>query len=186
MFWEYDVNLAEDREGQLAIGDACSRWVQRLSETKGDQYINYYTKAEKWARLKSLAGGVMFLAFAISGVFVFVATLIMYYKQISEGYEDQKQFSIMRKIGMTKREIQRSINSQMLTVFGLPLFVAGIHLTFAFPGVYQMLKVSILDDKPLLIKVALISFLLFALAYGLVYFITTRTYFRIVNRPMNE
>lgn len=186
MFWEYDVNLAEDREGQLAIGDACSRWVQRLSETRGDQYINYYTKAEKWARLKSLAGGVMFLAFAISGVFVFVATLIMYYKQISEGYEDQKQFSIMRKIGMTKREIQRSINSQMLTVFGLPLFVAGIHLTFAFPGIYQMLKVSILDDKPLLIKVALISFLLFALAYGLVYFITTRTYFRIVNRPVNE
>lgn len=186
MFWEYDMNLDESRDRQFAIGDACSQWVQKLSETKGDGYINYYTKVEKWAKLKSLAGGVMFLAFAISGVFVFVATLIMYYKQISEGYEDQKQFSIMRKIGMTKKEIQRSINSQMLTVFGLPLLAAGVHLIFAFPGIYQMLKVSILDDKPLLVKVAFISFFLFAIAYGLVYFITTRTYFRIVNRPVNE
>ena len=186
MFWEYDVNLAEDRDRQFVIDDACNQWIGRLSETEEDVYINFYTKVEKWAKLKSLAGGVMFLAFAISGVFVFVATLIMYYKQISEGYEDQKQFSIMRKIGMTKKEIQRSINSQMLTVFCLPLLAAGVHLIFAFPGIYQMLKSSILDDKPLLIKVALISFWLFAAAYGLVYFITTRTYFRIVNRPLNE
>lgn len=75
------------------------------------------TRIERWASLKSLAGGVLFLAIVISAVFIFVATLILYYKQISEGYEDQRQFSIMRKIGMTKKEILRSINSQMLMAF---------------------------------------------------------------------
>lgn len=185
-FWEYDVNLQEERDRQFAIGDAVSQWAQKLSDTKEDQNFTYYSKVERWASLKSLAGGVLFLALVISMIFVFVATLILYYKQISEGYEDQKQFSIMRKIGMTKKEIRRSIHSQMLTVFSLPLMLAGIHLIFAVPGIYQVLKYSILDDKPLLIRVAIISFLLFSVAYSIVYLLTTRTYYRIVNRGANE
>lgn len=181
-FWEYGVKLAEERDRQLAIGDACEERVRELSEEEEVLASTYYTKAEKWARMKSLAGGVLFLALAISMVFVFVATLIMYYKQISEGYEDQRQFSIMRKIGMTRKEIRRSINSQMLTVFFLPLVVAGIHLTFALPGIYQVLKASVLDNRLLLYRVAAVSFILFAAAYALVYLITTRTYIKIVNR----
>ena len=88
----------------------------------------------------------------------------------------------MRKIGMTRKEIRRSINSQMLTVFFLPLVVAGIHLTFALPGIYQVLKASVLDNRLLLYRVAAVSFILFAAAYALVYLITTRTYIKIVNR----
>ncbi len=185
-FWEYDVRFAEDRDRQLAVGDACEQWLRELSEEEEAPGCTYYTKAAKWARMKSLAGGVLFLALAISVVFVFVATLIMYYKQISEGYEDQRQFSIMRKIGMTRKEIRRSINSQMLTVFCLPLVMAGIHLIFALPGIYQVLRASVLDNRPLLIRVAGISFALFAAAYGLVYLLTTRTYFKIVNREVRE
>ena len=181
-FWEYGVRLAEERERQLVIGDACEERIRELSEEENAPGYTWYTKAEKWARMKSLAGGVLFLALAISMVFVFVATLIMYYKQISEGYEDQRQFSIMRKIGMTRKEIRRSINSQMLTVFFLPLVVAGIHLTFALPGIYQVLKASVLDNRLLLYRVAAVSFILFAAAYALVYLITTRTYIKIVNR----
>lgn len=186
LFWEYDVRLEEDREQQLVIGDACEQWIQELSEEEEAPDCTYYTKAAKWAKMKSLAGGTLFLALTISMVFVFVATLIMYYKQISEGYEDQKQFSIMRKIGMTRKEIRRSINSQMLTVFCLPLVMAGLHLTFALPGIYQVLKVSVLDNRPLLIRVAVVSFFLFAIAYSFVYLLTTRTYFRIVNREVRE
>ncbi len=185
-FWEYDVNFEEESARQLTVGDACEQWVETLAEKKGDITCTYYTKQAKWARLKSLAGGVLFLALTVSVVFIFSATLILYYKQISEGYEDQRQFSIMRKVGMTRREIRRSINSQMLTVFCLPLVMAGVHLTFAMPGIYQVLKASVLDNRPLLVRVAAVSFLLFALVYAFVYFITTKTYFRIVNREVKE
>ncbi len=181
-FWEYGVRLAEEQDRQLVIGDACEAWIQEVSEEENAPECTWYTKAEKWAKLKSLAGGVLFLAFVVSLVFVFAAALIMYYKQISEGYEDQRQFSIMRKIGMTRKEIRRSINSQMLTVFCLPLGMAGLHLAFALPAVYQVLKAAVLDNRPLLIRVSAVSFLLFSAAYGIVYLITTRTYIKIVNR----
>lgn len=185
-FTEYNWNLDEEPDRQIGIGEVFYHWAEEVSEEWGDLQGSYYAKAEKWTKLKSLAGGVLFLAFVISGIFVFAATLVMYYKQISEGYEDQKQFTIMQKIGMTKKEIRRSINSQMLTVFALPLILAGIHLTFALPGIYQVLKASVMDDWMLLVRVAAVSFLLFAGAYTLVYFLTARTYYRIVNRPIND
>ena len=86
-----------------------------------------------------LYGGLFFLGIILGIVFIFAAVLIMYYKQISEGYEDQSRFEIMQKVGMTKREIKKSINSQMLTVFFMPLIAAGVHLAFAFPMIYKML-----------------------------------------------
>lgn len=82
----------------------------------------------------SLYGSLLFLGVLLGVVFVFAAVLIIYYKQISEGYEDQSRFAIMQKVGMTKREIRKSINSQILTVFFLPLILAGVHLAFAFPA----------------------------------------------------
>lgn len=179
-FWEYDIDLEEDKDRQLAISEAVRNTDWGNLETEEGFF---YAKQEKWADLKGLAGGGLFLAILMSAVFVFAATLIMYYKQISEGYEDQRQFSIMRKIGMTKKEIRRSINSQMLTVFCFPLFLAGLHLVFAVPAVHQLLKATVLDDRPLLIKVTAGCFLLFALVYAFVYMLTTRTYSRIVNMP---
>ena len=154
--------------------------VYRLSLREGG--IGFVSKQDQAQEYYAMYGGFLFLGVFLGILFLMTTVLIIYYKQISEGYEDQRQFSIMRKIGMTKREIRRSINSQMLTVFGLPLLMAGIHLTFALPGIYQVLKASILDNKPLLIRTAAVSFLLFAVAYALVYLITTRTYFKIVNR----
>lgn len=185
-FWEYDIELSEESDKQLAIGAAVEERLEKIEEAVGNQTLTYSVRAKKAADLKGLSGGLMFLAIVISSVFVFVATLIMYYKQISEGYEDQSQFSIMRKLGMTKREIKRSIHSQMLTVFCFPLAIAGVHLVFALPAIYQLMRGFILDDKPLLIKTTAVSYLLFAVVYFFVYLLTTRVYYNIVNRPVNE
>lgn len=141
-----------------------------------------YLKAERGERFYGLAGGLLFLAIIMNVLFVFVTALIMYYKQISEGYEDQSRFSIMRKIGMTAGEIKKSIRSQMLTVFLLPLLVAGVHFVFTSNIIYIMLNYSVMDDRPLLNRVMLLCYLIFAVIYSAVYALTSRTYYRIVNR----
>ncbi|HIY62282.1 MAG TPA: ABC transporter permease, partial [Candidatus Mediterraneibacter stercoripullorum] len=107
--------------------------------------------------------------------------LIMYYKQISEGYEDQDRFSILMKVGMSRREVKQSINSQVLTVFFLPLIMAGIHLVFAFPLISKLLVLLISTDEKLLMIVTAVCFVVFALFYMLVYAVTSREYFRIVS-----
>ena len=107
--------------------------------------------------------------------------LIMYYKQITEGYEDQSRFEVMQKVGMTKREIRRSINSQMLTVFILPPAMAGLHLTFAFPFLSKILMLFGLSDQSFLIRIAVGCFGVFTVFYILVYLFTSRAYYRIVS-----
>ena len=104
----------------------------------------------------------------------------MYYKQVSEGYEDQARFEIMQKVGMTQKDIKNSINSQILTVFFLPLLTAGMHLLFAFPLLYKLLILFSLTDKNLLILVTVCCFLFFALFYIFMYRITSRAYYAIV------
>lgn len=109
------------------------------------------------------------------------AVLIIYYKQISEGYEDQARFEIMQKVGMTKKEIRRSINSQLLTIFFLPLIFAGSHLCFAFPFLQKLIMLFGITNKPLLITTTVISFLIFTLFYAAVYKITSNAYYNIVS-----
>ncbi len=117
---------------------------------------------------------------------IVVFVLIMYYKQVSEGYEDRSRFDIMQKVGMTKREIRKSINSQMLTVFFLPLITAGIHLAFAFPLLSKMLALFNLTNMPLLTLVTLCCYLIFAVFYILVYRITSKAYYTIVSGTKEE
>lgn len=128
-----------------------------------------------------LYGSLFFLGIMLSIVFLFAAVLIIYYKQISEGYEDHSRFEIMQKVGMTKRDIRRSINSQMFTVFFMPLVMAGIHLAFAFPFVVKIFLLFGFDNTFLSIIVSFICFAVFGLFYGLVYKITTSSYYSIVS-----
>ena len=107
--------------------------------------------------------------------------MIIYYKQISEGYEDQKRFEIMQKVGMTKREIKKSINSQVLTVFFLPLVTAGMHVAFAFPMISKLLALFNLLNTKLLILVTAGCFLVFSLFYVMVYNMTSHAYYNIVS-----
>lgn len=126
-------------------------------------------------------GGLFFLGILLGIVFIFAAVLIIYYKQVSEGYEDQSRFEIMQKVGMTGREIRRSINSQVLTVFFLPLIMAGVHLGFAFPLIRKLLLIFSLTNFKLLILVTVCCYLIFALFYVLVYRATSRAYYSIVS-----
>ena len=114
-------------------------------------------------------------------MFLAAAVEIIYYKQITEGYEDQARFAIMQKVGMDRREIRRSINSQLLTVFFLPLLGAGLHLTFAYPMIRQLLQLLNLSNLQLFALVTLISFGVFALFYTAVYRLTSNAYYHIVS-----
>ncbi len=126
-------------------------------------------------------GSLFFLGIMLSIVFLLAAVLIIYYKQLSEGYEDQSRFEIMQKVGMTKRDIRKSINSQMITVFFLPLLLAGIHLCFAFPFISKILVLFGFDNTLLSIIVNLGCFAVFGLFYALVYKITSNVYYAIVS-----
>ena len=126
-------------------------------------------------------GGLFFLGIMLSIVFIIAAVLIIYYKQVSEGYEDQSRFEIMQKVGMTKKDIRKSINSQMLTVFFLPLQFAIVHLGFAFPMINKLLLLFGLDNLGLLLLTAAISALVFALFYIIVYRVTSNAYYSIVS-----
>ena len=105
----------------------------------------------------------------------------MYYKQISEGYDDRSRFDILRKVGMNDREIRRAVNSQVLTVFFAPLVAAGMHMAFAFPLLTKLLGLFSMRDTGFLAAVTLVCYCVFALIYVIVYGVTSRGYFRIVS-----
>lgn len=128
-----------------------------------------------------LYGGLFFLGILLGIVFIFAAVLIMYYKQISEGYEDRARFEIMQKVGMTQGEIKKSVNSQVLTVFFAPLIVAGIHLAFNFPLINKTITLLGFTNSGLLMGITAVCFLVFALLYVIVYRITSRSYYSIVS-----
>ena len=106
--------------------------------------------------------------------------LIIYYKQISEGYSDKERFEIMRKVGMSQREVKRAIRSQVLSVFFLPLIVAVIHIAVAFTVITKLLGMLNLTNVPLIFLSTVITVIVFAIFYGIVFGITTKEYYRIV------
>ena len=129
----------------------------------------------------SAFGPLLFIGIVLSTVFIMAAIIIIYYKQISEGYEDQDRFKIMKKVGMTSKDIKASINSQMLTVFFAPLVFAGLNLCFAFPFILECLQILGIADTEFCISIAIVSFAGFGLLYILIYKLTTAAYYRIVN-----
>ncbi len=143
--------------------------------------MSSYCAANERRDVVPIYGGLFFLGIILGGVFILAAVLIMYYKQISEGYEDTKRFAILRGVGMTKREVNRAINSQVLTVFFLPLIASIIHTTFAFPLISKVLKLLGMTDTAFFAVVTLCCYLAFALLYVIVYFVTSRGYHKIVS-----
>ncbi len=146
-------------------------WNTLSLESREEERFSFY----------EMYGSFFFLGIMLSVVFLMAAVLIIYYKQISEGYEDQSRFEIMQKVGMTKKDIRRSINSQMLTVFFLPLGLAGLHLAFAFPCLSKILKLFAFDNMRLNVMVTLVCFAVFGIFYTIVYRITSNIYCSIVS-----
>lgn len=128
----------------------------------------------------SLFGGLFFLGMVLGPLFSIAAVLIMYCKQICEGYEDAERFAVMRKVGLTDAEIRRSVNSQVLTVFFAPLLMAGLHMLFAMPMIRLILGAFGLHNDSLFYGIGIGCYVVFAVIYALMYLLTSRRYYRIV------
>lgn len=136
--------------------------------------------------LQSIYGSFLFVGIFVSILFVMASVLIMYYKQISEGFEDQKRFDIMTRVGLDNRQIRKTIHFQVLAVFFLPLAMAGIHVAFAFPMISKMLALLGMGDITLFMITCLIVFAIFAILYVIVYGLTSRTYYQLVKGMSEE
>ena len=128
-----------------------------------------------------LYGGLFFIGIYLGSMFIMATVLIIYYKQISEGYDDRERYQIMQKVGMSKKEVKRSIRSQVLSVFFLPLVVAVIHVAVAFKVMTKILGVLNLTNVSLFAVCTIITIAVFAAFYIIVYSITAKEYYRIVN-----
>ena len=188
LFWHYGFDMDCDDETQIMVDAEIQEKISELPPNDTESYFAIMTESIAANRTEFYInnGGLFFLGLLLGIVFLFAAVLIMYYKQISEGYEDQSRFGIMQKVGMTKKEIRKSINSQVLTVFFLPLIAAGLHLTFAFPMISKLLVLFGLTNTKLLILVTVLCYLVFALFYILVYRITSKAYYSIVSGAKEE
>lgn len=180
--WYYCFDTSLDDEGDIALWHDINEAYRQLKQD-GNNKFSVSVECREYERkdFYSLYGGLFYLGIILSIVFIFAAVLIIYYKQISEGYEDCARFEIMQKVGMTKKDIRKSINSQLLTVFFLPLLGAGMHLIFAFPIIEKLLLLFNLNNHLLFVATSIVSFLVFALFYAIVYKITSNAYYQIVS-----
>lgn len=175
--WYYGFDLEEDGEKKI-------EFEQILSKKLDKENLDGYTESRERNRtdIYALYGSIFFLGIFLGILFLMATVLIIYYKQVSEGYEDRERFIIMKKVGMSHKEVKRSIHSQILLVFFLPLVTAVIHIIAAFPILERLLAMLHLSNDSIFMMVLAITVLLFALLYGWIYAITARTYYKIVSQ----
>lgn len=180
-FWNCRFDTGLDTDGQIEVAKALDETI--TEELKPLHFDNMYCESHEAQRYDfvSTFGGLFFLGIMLSLIFLVSCVIIMYYKQISEGFEDKSRFEIMQKVGMTKEDIRKSINSQMLTVFLIPIAFACLHLLVVLPVVNKLLMLFGLFNMPLLLKTAGICVLMCALFYTAVYRLTSNAYYRIVS-----
>ena len=183
--WTYRFDTGLSDEENVAIGRELDSVVIRpyvgREKSSGIWTAWSESRAAEAEDFYGMYGSLFFIGILLSAVFLVAAVLIIYYKQVSEGYEDVKRFDIMQKVGMTKKDIRSSIRSQLLTVFALPLVFAGLHLVFAFPMIRKMLMLFNLYNVSLFMRTTAVSFVAFAIFYAVVYRLTSGVYYRIVS-----
>ena len=179
--WNYYFDTELNAQGQIDLSKKINAEVYvDVGEERGIE--PYCTSREnERADFVSTFGGLFFLGILLSSIFMVSCVLIIYYKQISEGFEDQSRFSIMQKVGMTKENIKKSINSQMLTVFLIPILFACLHLAVVLPVVHKLLLLFGHNNIPLLLASAGLCVLFFGLIYAFVYKLTSNAYYKIVS-----
>ena len=180
-FWYCRFDTGLDDEGQIALAETLAGKVKE--ELQGKGFSNYYCESHEAERgdFVSTFGGLFFLGIILSIIFLVSCVVIIYYKQISEGFEDQARFGIMQKVGMNDDEIKKSVNSQMLTVFMIPVIFACIHLAVVLPIVNKLLMLFGLFNFGLLLICAAVCVLVCGLFYAAIYKVTSNAYFRIVS-----
>ena len=190
--WYYNFDLSCGDEEQIQIQNEIDKKINALAEQESEESDTLFfgvstdSRAASRADYQALYGGLFFLGILLGVVFILGMVLIIYYKQITEGYEDQDRFQILMKVGMTQKEVRQTINSQVMTVFFLPLVAAGIHTAFAFPMIEKMVQLLAFTDRKFLILVTVCSYLVFALFYIIVYLVTSKQYYKIVSGKQEE
>ena len=181
----YEIRFNVDGTDEEKI--ACSHAVREKLNAKRDKAIKddlqFYLDCKQAARddFYSMHGSFLFLGIILGLLFLMVTVMIIYYKQISEGYDDKKRFEIMQQVGMSKAEVKKSISNQVLTVFFLPLVTAFIHLAFAFPIISRLMVVFNFTNTAVFVIGLLITAIVFAFIYAAVYAVTARAYYKIVS-----
>ena len=154
--------------------------IENFKQLEKEGNINIEGKAENETNFKGFYASFLFIGVFISMIFVVSQVVIMYYKQISEGYEDKGKFGIMRKVGLTDRQIKQSIRSQVLMIFFAPLAVATLHTVVAYPFIEKILKLFLATDNNVFLIALAVTIAVFAVFYLIVYLITSRIYYRII------
>ena len=154
--------------------------IENFKQLEKEGNINIEGKAENETNFKGFYASFLFIGVFISMIFVVSQVVIMYYKQISEGYEDKGKFGIMRKVGLTDRQIKQSIRSQVLMIFFAPLAIATLHTVVAYPFIEKILKLFLATDNNVFLIALAVTIAVFGVFYLIVYLITSRIYYRII------
>lgn len=174
----FDVEGKEEQE--IACKDRVAQLIAERNPDSQQGAVRVESRSERGNEDMVVFGGFLFLGIFLGFVFLMATTMIIYYKQVSEGYEDKGRFEIMQKVGMSKKEVRASIRSQIIKVFFLPLFMACIHLAAAFPMMNRLLLLFGMANVKLFAICTAATVAVFAVIYAIVYSITAKTYYKIV------
>ena len=176
------MNVTASEEEQLKLANDYSKFLGDFNRelSKEGSYVYGSNLADSSAQMSALFGGVFFIGIFLSIIFMVGTVLVIYYKQISEGYEDRERFIILQKVGLDQKQIKQTINKQVLTVFFLPLLFAFLHLAFAYHMLSLILKVIGVLDATMMLTVTLSICAIFLIVYVLIFMITSRSYRKIV------
>lgn len=179
---EYNFMFNTDLKGEKNQLDFAQTLRNQLNQQLGDSQVRIVDKYTFVSENKIFTGGFFFLGIIFGATFILATALIIYYKQISEGIDDRERFEILQKVGMSHREVKKVIRSQVMMVFSFPLVVAVIHLGFAFPLIKKLLVLFGLVNWKLFLLVCVIVTVIFAILYFVVYRLTARSYYQLVER----
>ena len=176
------MNVTASEEEQLKLADDYSKFLDDFNResSKEGSFIYGSNLADSSAQMSAFFGGTFFIGIFLSIIFMVGTVLVIYYKQISEGYEDRERFIILQKVGLDQKQIKQTINKQVLTVFFLPLLFAFLHLAFAYHMLSLILKVIGVLDATMMLTVTLSICAIFLIVYVLIFMITSRSYRKIV------
>lgn len=179
------LDITGSDETKIAYGTPVLDAIKALQDNgqlSDNSWITSGIRAQEYDSYYADNGSLLFIGIFLGSLFLLGTAMIIYYKQISEGYEDQNRFEIMQKVGLSHREVKSSIRRQILMVFFLPLLMAMLHISMAFPLIRRMLLLFGMTNTRLFIGCTAGTVLIFALVYGLIYLMTAKSYYHIVER----
>ncbi len=179
------LDITGSETDKIDFGTPVMEVVKDLKKNGGlseNSWITSGIRQQEYESYYADNGSLLFIGIFLGSLFLMGTAMIIYYKQISERYEDQKRFEIMQKVGLSRREVRSSVRRQILMVFFLPLLMAMLHITMAFPMIRRMLLLFGMTNTKLFIGCTAGTVLIFAVVYGLIYLMTARSYYHIVER----